>query len=91
MIIVCGLRAWGLYKDQSVLRNTGKAMMHLVGLQIILGFASFIIVPHEVREAGETISTLEVAVTTAHQAMGAILLALSFKYAVVLRKFIKAS
>ena len=63
-------------------------MIHTVSLQIVLGFASFIIVPAEVRAQGEAIPTLEVAVTTAHQAVGAILLAMAVMYAVWVRRLL---
>ena len=63
-------------------------MIHTVGLQIVLGVTSFIIVPAEVRAQGEAIPTLEVVVTTAHQAVGAILLAMAVMHAVWVRRLL---
>ena len=88
MILWCSLRAWGMYKEQPLVHRVGKSMMHTLGLQIVLGFASFIIVPHEVRASGEVITTLEVVVTTAHQVIGATLLGICVLYAVLLRRFV---
>ncbi len=86
LVLFCGVRAWGLYANQPTLKRVGKGMVHTLGLQVVLGIASFIIVPTEARAQGETIPTLEVAVTTAHQAVGAILLAMAVMYAIWVRR-----
>ena len=88
LVLFCGVRAWGLYANQRTIKRVGKGMVHTVGLQVLLGIASFIIVPADVRAQGEAIPTLEVAVTTAHQAVGAILLAMAVMYAVWVRRLL---
>ena len=88
LVLFCGVRAWGLYANQRAIKRVGKGMIHTVGLQIVLGITSFIIVPAEVRAQGEVITTLEVAVTTAHQAVGAILLALAVMHGVWVRRLL---
>ncbi len=89
LVLFCGVRAWGLYANQRTIKRVGKGLIHTVGLQVVLGIASFIIVPAEARAQGEAIPTLEVAVTTAHQAVGAILLAMAVMYAVWVRRLLK--
>jgi len=88
LVLFCGVRAWGLYANQRTIKRVGKGMIHTVGLQVVLGIASFIIVPAEARPLSVTIPTLEVAVTTAHQAVGAILLAMAVMYAVWVRRLL---
>ena len=88
LVIFCGVRAWGLYSGQRAIKRVGKGMIHTVGLQIVLGVTSFIIVPAEVRAQGDAIPTLEVVVTTAHQAVGAILLAMAVMHAVWVRRLL---
>ncbi len=77
LALFCGLRAWGMHRDQPVLRKTGLALLHTTGLQVALGIVSFILVPKAAREAGEPIPILEVVFTTAHQVTGALLLSIS--------------
>ncbi len=76
MVLFCGLRAWGRYVDQPVFRRVGIAMVHTVFLQVLLGFGSFMVVPRGPRDPDDAITLLEVILTTAHQAIGAVLLAL---------------
>ncbi len=83
----CGVRAWGMYGDIPVIRRTGVALLTLVALQIVLGFVAFVIVPHDPRPAGEAaIPPLEVAVSTAHQAVGALLLSCATLHALWVRR-----
>jgi heme A synthase len=88
LVLFCGVRAWGMYANQRAIKRVGKGMVHTVALQVLLGITSFIIVPAEVRPQGEAIPTLEVAVTTAHQAVGAILLAMAVMHAVWVRRLL---
>ncbi len=77
MVLFCGVRAWGLYPAQPVIARIGKALVHTMGLQVMLGLASFVLVPKGVREPDDAITLAEVVFTTAHQVTGAILLALA--------------
>ena len=77
MVLLCGLRAWGRYADQPVFRRVGIALLHTMFLQVLLGLGSFMVVPRGPRDPSDAIKLLEVILTTAHQAIGAVLLALS--------------
>ena len=86
LVLFCGVRAWGMYASQRIIKRIGMGMVHVVGLQVALGIASFILVPKSPRGPDEIISALEVTVTTAHQAMGAVVLAMATLYAVWVRR-----
>jgi cytochrome c oxidase assembly protein subunit 15 len=75
LALFCGLRAWGLYAEQDAVRRSGVALIYITILQVALGIAAFIVVPRGPREADAVIPVVEVVLTTAHQANGAILLA----------------
>ncbi len=77
MVLFCGIRAWGLYPQQAVIGRVGKALVHTMGLQVMLGLVSFVLVPKGVRDPDDVITLPEVLFTTAHQVTGAILLALA--------------
>jgi len=75
MAIFVGGRAWAFSKDLPVLPRLGKAMVHTLGLQLLLGIIALISVL--VARSVEGISIFEVAMTTAHQATGALLLGIA--------------
>jgi heme a synthase len=67
-----GGRAWGIYVDQSILHRLGRVLLLLAGVQVLLGIAAYI-------AAGATSGiqprpAVDVIVTTAHQASGALVL-----------------
>ena len=66
-----------MYAEQPVIKRTGVALIHAMILQVLLGIASFIVVPKGPRDPDAAIPGFEVAFTTAHQAVGAILLAVA--------------
>ena len=71
--LTCGVRAWGLYLNQPVVFRLGRALLGLALGQVGLGIAALIV-------TGATAGlnprpTVDVLVTTAHQAVGAVLLA----------------
>lgn len=69
-----GIRAAGAFRERGPLMILGKATMHTVGLQMLLGAAAlWAVLAH--RKA-ETPPLSEVALATGHQAVGAGLLAL---------------
>lgn len=74
IVLLCGVRAWGIYHDQPIIKRLGTILIHTTMLQVVLGLGSYIVVPKGPRD-GIEIPPLEVALTTAHQATGAILLA----------------
>jgi cytochrome c oxidase assembly protein subunit 15 len=71
--VTCGTLAWGRNADQPILIRCGRAMLALIGLQLLLGFGALIVLG--VYERAVPPATTEVLVTTAHQAVGAVLLA----------------
>lgn len=79
-------RAWGLHGDQPVLPRLGKSILHLMGVQILLGIAALFAVLH--RGQAEAIPMVELVFTTAHQAVGAILLALAGLHVVWTRRLL---
>ncbi len=89
MVLFCGVRAWGLYPSQPVIGRVGKALVHTMGLQVMLGLVSFVLVPKGVRDPDDAITLAEVVFTTAHQVTGAILLALAVALFVWERRLLK--
>lgn len=73
--LFCGVRAWGLYPDQPGITRAGRALVSALLLQVALGIGAFIVVPKGARDPETVITVAEVALTTAHQATGALLLA----------------
>ena len=70
-----GFRAWGLNPGQPVLQRTGLTLVVAVGVQVLLGVAAFVVL--QAVEAGTASLTLEVSLATAHQWLGAMLLAMT--------------
>lgn len=72
---LAGFRASGRHKDEPILRRLGGAVAHTVGLQLVLGGVTlFLVLPYQ---PGKIDPPATVIVATAHQAVGALLLALS--------------
>jgi cytochrome c oxidase assembly protein subunit 15 len=67
-----GFRAWGRSEGTPVLQRAGLFLAGGVGTQLLLGLAAF-----AVTAAGRPADALQVAVTPAHQWLGAILLGLA--------------
>jgi cytochrome c oxidase assembly protein subunit 15 len=67
-----GFRAWGRHERVRVLQRAGLALAGGVGVQLVLGLASY-----AVTAPGWTQVAVQVAVTTAHQWVGALLLGLA--------------
>lgn len=75
LALFSGARAWGLNQDQPILKRLGAAMLCFVTLQVLLGVCAVIALggggPLEHPDMAQAI------VTTAHQTMGAVLLAVA--------------
>jgi hypothetical protein len=69
--------------DVPVLRMTGKAAMHTVSLQLLLGIGALVAV---LLRRGADVPWWEAVSTTAHQALGALLLAIVATLAVLSRQ-----
>lgn len=86
LAIATGMRAARALEDEPALARTGKAVMHTTGLQIVLGAAALItVLMYRQRESPHT---LDVLFTTAHQATGALLLALAAMTAAWARRLV---
>jgi cytochrome c oxidase assembly protein subunit 15 len=99
LAIFAGGRAASRNADIPVLRKTGKATVHTVGLQIVLGIVAMIAVlarpsatPATADQATpiEHIPLWEIIVTTAHQGIGALLLGLATMLAMWTRRMLRA-
>jgi cytochrome c oxidase assembly protein subunit 15 len=73
--VVAGARAWGLYHGVRPVQQIGQLLMAVVVIQIALGIAALAVT--QGRAVVGAPSTVEVTIATAHQAVGAFLLALS--------------
>ncbi len=84
LAIAVGVRVWGMAVEVPVLPKLGRALTLLTGAQIVLGIAALIAVG---ATAGVTPRpALDVVLTTAHQAVGAGLLALAVMLALWTRR-----
>jgi len=74
LVLVVGMRTAKRYAEQGLLRRLGRAMNHTVGLQMVLGLAALwsAMVYRDV----DPPPLIDVTLTTAHQAIGAVLLIL---------------
>jgi heme A synthase len=73
LALACGFRAWAIHREHKALRRTGLAVIGVVLMQLTLGILALVMRPVTGDDARTTGSALW---TTAHQANGAILLAL---------------
>jgi cytochrome c oxidase assembly protein subunit 15 len=84
LAIVAGARAWGLYRGVAPIDRFGQAVMAMVAVQITLGIAALAVTQGRAVVGDPT--TLEVTMATAHQAGGALLLALAVALALWSRR-----
>jgi len=84
MALVVGMRASNLYPDLEKVRRTGKALVHLIGMQLLLGIGALIALVFA--QGSPEPPAYEVAIATAHQATGALLLACSVMLALWTRR-----
>jgi len=75
LAVVVGARAWGLYHGVWPVQRLGQALIGVVSIQVALGIAALAVTQGRAVVGSPT--TLEVTITTAHQATGAVLLALA--------------
>ena len=86
LALVVGMRASNLYPDLEKVRRTGKALVHLIGLQLLLGISALLALVFAQGEPEPP--AYEVAIATAHQATGALLLACSVMLALWTRRLL---
>lgn len=75
LAVMVGGRAWGLYRDSRPVESLGKLMVILACVQVFLGITALAVTQGRAVVGSPT--TIEVTITTMHQATGAVLLALS--------------
>lgn len=75
LAVMVGGRAWGLYRDSWPVDFLGKVLISVASIQVFLGIAALGVTQGLATVGSPT--TIEVTITTAHQATGAALLALS--------------
>jgi len=75
LAVIAGARAWGLYHGVWPVQRLGQALIGGVVVQVTLGIAALAVTQGRAVVGSPT--TLEVTITTAHQATGAALLALA--------------
>lgn len=71
--VAVGVRAWGLYREVPTLRRVGQTLLVLIAVQLALGIGALIVTGDDA--AHQRARPIDVAVTTAHQVVGAALLA----------------
>jgi cytochrome c oxidase assembly protein subunit 15 len=82
-----GSRAWGAYKDTPIIQRLGITLIHLVGIQIVLGLIAFSATRG--RPASGDPSEFEVIATTAHQAGGALVVACAVSLALWVHRLVR--
>lgn len=83
------LRCWGIYEQHPVIARMGAVVLGLLGTQFLLGFAALVAVLDE--SSRQTITAAHVAVTTLHQALGAVLLAAAAALVLLQRRLARVS
>ena len=71
--VAVGVRAWGIYQNVRALRRLGSSLLVLIGVQLALGIAALVVTGNDT--PGRRPGPVDVLVTTAHQVVGAALLA----------------
>jgi cytochrome c oxidase assembly protein subunit 15 len=86
LTMVVGMRASNLYPDAEKVRRTGKALVHLIGLQLLLGISALLALVFA--QGSPEPPVYEVVIATAHQVTGALLLAWSVMLALWTRRLL---
>jgi cytochrome c oxidase assembly protein subunit 15 len=75
LALMVGGRAWWMYREAPPMEVLGKLLISLASVQIFLGIAALAVTQGKATVGSPT--AVEVTITTAHQATGAVILALS--------------
>ena len=73
--LTAGVRAWGSHADIPPLARSGMSLIHLAGTQFVLGFAAWV----ATGAAGTATPLYMTLIATAHQTVGALVLAASVR------------
>jgi hypothetical protein len=88
LAVMVGARAWGLYRGSWPVERLGKILAILACVQVFFGIAALAVTMGQAVVGAPT--ALEVTITTAHQAIGATLLALAVALALWTRRMFAA-
>jgi cytochrome c oxidase assembly protein subunit 15 len=75
LALVVSMRAVSANDDIPPVKRAGKALLHTMILQVVLGVAAFLVVPTNPRPVTDAVPLAETMIATAHQVIGAVLLA----------------
>lgn len=87
--ITAGVRNWGNHPDVTALFKGGKSVMHLVGLQYLLGFVAWATGVTKLANAAVPTNVWQVILPTLHQAVGALLLLYVVRLALLSARLLK--
>lgn len=86
LAVACGVRAWGLYEREAVLGRVGITLAAMVAVQLTLGVAAMAAVGVGPAPGPGEAHLVDVVFTTAHQTVGALLLANAVALALLVRR-----
>ncbi|MCA9290284.1 MAG: COX15/CtaA family protein [Phycisphaerales bacterium] len=89
-VIFVAMRAMTVYRTVSPVRRSGHVLVAATTVQIILGILAFIVVPKAAHEPGQAIPLTEVVITSLHQAMGALVLAMAVTLMAWMHRLVRA-
>jgi Cytochrome oxidase assembly protein len=84
LIVSLAVRSWGIYgmvAEGKAIRRSGLGLLHLLGMQLILGFVAWIV--GVITAQPEQATAAQVWFATAHQGVGAVLLAWTVRLAIM--------
>lgn len=87
LTIAAGVRAWGFYPGQPLLKRAGLIVVHATGTQLMLGFCAWIV--RGMAANGSVSLEWKVVVTTLHQGTGAVLLAATVTLRLLLSRWLE--
>ncbi|MCX7015293.1 MAG: hypothetical protein NTW86_22525 [Candidatus Sumerlaeota bacterium] len=88
LALTVAVRAWALYGDQPIVQRFGKALIALTAAQLLLGIGALIVTGNPALNNPPT--RVEMVVATAHQSVGAALLAVAAAHAAWGRRLLAA-
>jgi len=77
LVLAVSMRAVSVNNDVLPVKRVGKALLHTMILQVVLGVAAFLVVPSNPRPVTEAVPMLETVLATAHQVVGSLFMALA--------------
>ncbi len=89
--VTAGIRHWGNHVDITALRKAGGSVMHIVGMQYLLGFVAWASGVTKLANDAVPDNVWQVILPTLHQAVGALLLVYTVRLAVLSARLLKDS